>query len=157
MATPFQSIYARFLPKITDYTYLNLSDQEVEDNLETFLKSSIIKFRYCDKLSSRDDNLKLFNEEITEEEQEILAVLMCVEFLTPKLLTDDLLKQTLNSKDYKLYSQANHVKEIRSLRDTFQKEANNLMILYTFNKSKMDGFLWWTMRFLEIVHFLILI
>lgn len=140
MATPYQFIYARFMPKITDYTYLNLTPQEIEDNLETFMKSSIIKFRYCSKLTNRDELLKQFNDELTEEEQEILAVLMCVEFLTPKLLTDDLLKQTLNSKDYKLYSQANHVKEIRSLRDTFQKEANNLMILYTFNKSKMDGF-----------------
>jgi hypothetical protein len=141
MPTSYQSIYGRFTPKITDYTYLNLSDEEIEDNFETFLKSSIIKFRYCDKLGDRDETLKQFNKDLSEEEQEILASLMCVEFLTPKLLTDDLLKQTLNSKDYKLYSQANHVKEIRNLRDTFQKEANNLMILYTFSKSKMDGFL----------------
>lgn len=140
MATSYQSVYARFTPKVTDYSYLNLSEQEIEDNLETFLKSSIIKFRYCDKLSNRDETLKQFNEDLTEEEQEILSILMCVEFLTPKLLTDDLLKQTLNSKDYKLYSQSNHVKEIRFIRDNFQQEANNLMILYTFSKTKMDGF-----------------
>jgi len=140
MATPYEEIYSRFLPKITDYSFVNLTDAEVEDNLETFMKSSVIKFRYCDKLSDRDDTLKQFNLDLTEEEQEIISVLMCVEYLTPKLLTDDLLKQTLNSKDYKLYSQANHAKEIRSLRDKYQQEANNLMILYTFSKSKMDGF-----------------
>jgi hypothetical protein len=66
---------------------------------------------------------------------------MSVEYLTPKLLTDELLKQTLNSKDYSLYSQANQIKEIRELRDTYQQEANNLMILYTFTGSKLDGFL----------------
>ncbi|AZV43721.1 hypothetical protein BAOM_3112 [Peribacillus asahii] len=141
MATSYQDIYARFLPKVTDYSYLNLTNEEVEDNLETFMKSSIIKFRYCNKLSDRDEAVNVFNENLTDEEQEILATLMCVEFLTPKLLTDDLLKQTLNSKDYSLYSQANHIKEIRQLRDIFQKEANNLMILYTFTKSKMDDFL----------------
>ena len=140
MATPYEEIYSRFLPKITDYSFVNLTDAEVEDNLETFMKSSVIKFRYCDKLSDRDDTLKQFNLDLTEEEQEIISVLMCVEYLTPKLLTDDLLKQTLNSKDYKLYSQANHAKEVRSLRDKYQQEANNLMILYTFSKSKMDGF-----------------
>ncbi len=141
MATSYEDIYARFTPKVTDYSYLNLVEDEIEDTLETFLKSSIIKFRYCDKLSDRDETLKQFNEDLTDEEQEILAILMSVEFLTPKLLTDDLLKQTLSSKDYSLYSQANHIKEIRQLRDVFQKEANGLMILYTFSKSKMDGFL----------------
>lgn len=140
MATSYENIYSRFLPKITDYSYLNLTNEEINENLETFLKSSIIKFRYCDKLSDRDETVKQFNKDLTEEEQEILSILMCVEFLTPKILTDDLLKQTLNSKDYRLYSQANHIKEIRTLRETFQKEANNLMILYTFDKSKMDGF-----------------
>ncbi|WP_257984988.1 hypothetical protein [Bacillus sp. T33-2] len=141
MATSYEDIYSRFAPKITDYTFVNLSDTEVEEHFETFLKSSIIKFRYCDKLSDRDETLKQFNKDLTEEEQEILSNLMCVEYLTPKLITDDLLKQTLSSKDYKLYSQANHIKELRELRDQFQKEANNLMILYTFNTSKLDGFL----------------
>lgn len=141
MATSYESIYSRFLPKITDYSFLNLSDEEIKSNLETYLKSSIIKFRYCDKLSDRDEVLKQFNKELTEEEQEIISVLMCVEYLTPKLLTDELLKQSLNSKDYSLYSQANHVKEIRALRDEYQQEANSLMILYTFTKDKMDGFL----------------
>lgn len=141
MATSYELIYSRFIPKITDYTFAVLSDEEVEQHLETFLKSSIIKFRYCDKLSDRDENIKQFNKDISEEEQEILSILMCVEYLTPKLLTDDLLKQTLNSKDYSLYSQANHVKEIRELRDKYQQEANSLMILYTFTKSKLDGFL----------------
>lgn len=141
MATSYQEIYSRFTPKITDYSFVNLSDDEVEEYFETFMKSSIIKFRYCDKLSDRDETLKQFNKDLTDEEQEILSILMCVEYLTPKLLTDDLLKQTLNSKDYSLYSQANHVKEIRELRAKYQQEVNSLMILYTFTKSKMDGFL----------------
>lgn len=141
MATSYEDIYARFTPKITDFHFATLSDFEAEEYFETFLKSSIIKFRYCNKLTDRDENLKQFNKDLTEEEQEILSILMSVEFLTPKLLTDELLKQTLNSKDYSLYSQANQIKEIRELRDKYQQEANSLMILYTFTGSKLDGFL----------------
>jgi hypothetical protein len=141
MATSYEEIYARFTPKITDFSFGNMADDEVEEYFETFLKSSIIKFRYCNKLSDRDETLKQFNKDLTEEEQEILSVLMSVEYLTPKLLTDELLKQTLNSKDYSLYSQANQIKEIRELRDKYKQEANNLMILYTFAGSKLDGFL----------------
>jgi hypothetical protein len=141
MATSYEEIYARFTPKITDFHFANIPDAEVEDYFETFLKSSIIKFRYCNKLNDRDEALKQFNKDLTDEEQEILSVLMSVEYLTPKLLTDELLKQTLNSKDYSLYSQANHIKEIRELRDKYRQEANDLMILYTFTGAKLDGFI----------------
>ncbi|WP_235887836.1 hypothetical protein [Neobacillus paridis] len=141
MATSYQEIYERFTSKITDFYLSNLTDEEAKEYFETFLKSSIIKFRYCNKLSDRDEDLKQFNNDLTDEEKEILSILMIVEYLTPKLLTDELLKQTLNSKDYYLSSQANHIKEIRELRDKYQQEANSLMILYTFNNSKLDGFL----------------
>ncbi|PLR72999.1 hypothetical protein CYJ37_12205 [Bacillus sp. UMB0728] len=104
------------------------------------LKSSIVNFRYCDKLGDRDDSLKQFNLDLSDEEQEILSVLMCVEYLTPKLLTDDLLKQKLNSKDYSLYSQANQIKEIRQVRDDFSSKANSMMMLYTYKATRMDGF-----------------
>jgi hypothetical protein len=141
MATPYQNIYSRFLPKITDYSFVDMLDFDVEEYLETFLKSSIVKFRYCNKLIERNETTKEFVQDLTDEEQEILSCLMTIEYLTPKLLTDDLLKQALNSKDYSMYSQANHIKEIRDLRDVFQNEANNLMILYTFSNNKLDGFL----------------
>jgi len=140
LATSYQDVYSRFLSKITDYNFLNLTENEIEYHLEKFLKSSIVKFRYCNKLSDRDDSIKSFNETLTDEEQEILSVLMCVEYLSPKILTDDLLKQTLSSKDYTLYSQANHIKEVRSIKDSYQKEASSLMILYTYSKTKMSGF-----------------
>lgn len=140
MATSYQHIYERFLPKISDYSFIKMTDDEVEYQLEKYLKSSIVKFRYCQKLSDRNELDKLFNLDLTDEEQEILSILMCVEYLSPKILTDDLLRQTLSSKDYTLYSQANHIKEVRSIKDSFQREANSMMILYTYNKNKMSGF-----------------
>jgi hypothetical protein len=140
VATSYEEVYGRFLPKITDYSFLQLTDSEINEDLEAFLKSSIIKFRHCKKLSKRDELTKKFIEHLTDEEKEILATLMCVEYLTPKILTDDLLKQSLNSKDYSIYSQANHIKEVRELRDVFQSESNQLMISYTLNNLNMDDF-----------------
>ena len=141
MATSYSEIYSRFLPKITNYLFIDLPKEELEDQLYTYLRSSIVKFRYCEKLSKRDDLSQTFNETLTDEEQEILATLMSVEYLTPKLLTDELLQQRLSSKDYTLTSQANHIKEIRSLQDRYSKEAKDLMILYTYKPNKLDGFL----------------
>ena len=118
MATPFREVYERVYNKISDYSFTKLTKDEVEDVLESFLLSALVKFKTCKKdLSDRDLTLKQFNEDLTDEEQEILATLICVEYLTPKLITDELLQQRLSTKDYNLYSQANQIKEIRELRD----------------------------------------
>lgn len=142
MATPFSEIYDRVYNKISDYSFLNLTQNEVEDILESYLLSSIVKFKKCKKdLSNRDQTLKQFNEDLTDEEKEILATLMCVEYLTPKLITSDLLQQRLSTKDYQLYSQANQIKEIREVRDKMKSEANQMMIRYSYSENSLDDLL----------------
>lgn len=142
MATPFNEVYERVYNKISDYSFTKLTQDEVEDVLESFLLSALVKFKTCKKdLSNRDLTLKQFNEDLTDEEKEILATLICVEYLTPKLITDELLQQRLSTKDYNLYSQANQIKEIRELRDKFKSEANQMMINYSYSKKSLDEFL----------------
>lgn len=142
MATPFSEIYDRVYNKISDYSFLNLTQNEVEDILESYLLSSIVKFKKCKKdLSNRNQTLKQFNEDLTDEEKEILATLMCVEYLTPKLITSDLLQQRLSTKDYQLYSQANQIKEIREVRDKMKSEANQMMIRYSYSENSLDDLL----------------
>lgn len=142
MATPFKEVYNKVYNKISDYSFTKLTQDEVEDVLESFLLSALVKFKTCKKdLSNRDLTLKQFNEDLTDEEKEILATLICVEYLTPKLITDELLQQRLSTKDYNLYSQANQIKEIRELRDKFKSEANQMMINYSYSKKSLDEFL----------------
>lgn len=142
MATSYEEIYGRFTAKITDYSFLNLTQDDLDKILESLLKSSVVKFRRCKKnLSDRDNSLKQFNEDLTDEEQEIIAQLMIVEYLTPKIVTADLLQQTLSSKDFRLYSQANHIKEIKDLRNTMRNEANQMMTQYTYFNGNLDDLL----------------
>lgn len=142
MATSYEEIYSRFLPKVTDYSLAKMTDQDLKSHLDGYLKSAITKFiKYCDKLSDRDESLRQFNEDLSDEEQEILSLLMCVEFLLPRTLTDELLKRRLSTKDYNLHSPASHMSQIRELRNDFQKEIKRLINLYTFKNDKMDEFL----------------
>lgn len=141
MATPYSSVFDRFLNKVTDYSFLNLSEEELERNFKSYLSSAIVHFRRCKKdLFNTDETLELFNEDLTPEEQEIIARLMVVEYLSPKLITSDLLQQTLNSKDFRLYSQANHIKEIRELRNIMRKESTQMMMEYSYQHTSMDDF-----------------
>jgi hypothetical protein len=140
MATPFSDVYAFFTGKISDYSFLKLTQIELEDNLENYLNSASVKFRRCKKdLSDKDKTNNQFNIDLSDEEKEILSTLMIVEYLSPKLVTSDLLQQQLGTKDYKLYSQANHIKEIRELRDVYRKEANQLMMDYSYLNGSLDG------------------
>lgn len=142
MATPYSQIYSRFLAKISDYSFVSLTQEELEANLETFLNSAIVQFRRCKKsLYLRDNVAKTFDEDLTDEEQEILSKFMVVEYLTPKLVTADLLQQTLSSRDFKLYSQANHIKEIRDLRNEMKNEVIKMMTEYTYFNFNMDDML----------------
>lgn len=142
MATPYKEIYDRVYHKISDYSFLKLTESEVEDILKKYLLSAIIKFKCSKKdLSDRDETLNQFNQDLTDEEKEILATLLCVEYLTSHLITSDLLKPRLGTKDWNLYSQANHIKEIREIRNQMKSEANQMMINYSYSKNSLDDLL----------------
>ena len=141
MSTPFSNVYSYFMPKIEDYNFLQLNKEDLESVLEPLLLTSIIKFKKCKKdLSKRDILSKSFIEDLSDEEVNILAQLMTVEYLTPKLLTADLVEQQVSTNEYKTYSQANHIKEIKSLRDMMQYEASKLITSYTYSENKMSDF-----------------
>ena len=78
-----------------------------------------------------------YDEDLTELEQEIVANMMVVEWINPILYHSDLLEQRLGSKDFQMYSQGNHVKELKDLKKETQSEINSLLVKYT---TKTTGF-----------------
>lgn len=133
MATLYSSIYDVALSKITDYTFLNLTQVEIEDILEKYLKSAIVKFKFCKKdLTNRDEINKQFNETLTDEEIEILATLLTIEWLNPQILSLEKLKQNFSSREFSLFSSANTLRELLNLRNELKKEANDLIAFYYY-------------------------
>lgn len=133
MATPYNSIYESFLQKVQDYSFVSFSQDELETELAGYLKNAIPKFRRCKvNLSSRDEVAKQFTFDLTAEEIEILANMMVVEYLKPKVVSTENLKQTLSDKDFKMYSQANHIKELLSLYKIMKSEVEKMIVDYTY-------------------------
>lgn len=139
MPTPFSDIYDRFLRKVSDYSLVNLTNEELDTLLADYLTSAIPKFRKCRKDLSLQTSSQ-FDEDLTGDEQEILATLMILEWISPRIYTIELLKQSLGSKDWQLYSQANHLKELRSLRSDIENELDRMMIDYSYSVGKVDDF-----------------
>jgi hypothetical protein len=120
--TSFQEVYDYFLSKITTYNeYINLTQEELEVELNQLLKVSLSECVSFKDISA-DYILNEFNRDLTDLEMNIISYNMVVHYLSPKINNIEILKQSLSSKDYEIYSQANHLKELMNLRrDSIQQ------------------------------------
>lgn len=133
MATPYSIIYDRASAKITDYDLALVSDDDLQLMFRGWLKSAIAKFRKCTSdLSDRDDELNIFNVDLVDEEIEILALLIVAEWLESQVNSVTLTHQIFGGKEEKFYAQANHLAELKALRDGTRTEARKLMRDFTY-------------------------
>lgn len=131
--TPYETIYKRFLQKITDFKLLELSEPEVMEMLYGFLLSAISKFKKCaNDLSERDDESKTFSVTLLDIEIEILSILMVVEWLEPQLNSVLYTSQFFGGKDEKFFAQANQLDKLMALKETNERKARKLMRDYTY-------------------------
>lgn len=134
--TNLHELYDIFLSNITDYRILALNPEEINDTLYGYFKSARAKFYRCKKdLSVVKNDLtgeEFISDELSYFEMEILANLMLVAHITPQLLSSENLKQSLSDKDFKIYSQANQLREIRLLLEGLASKAKRMITEYTF-------------------------
>ncbi|MCK9319419.1 hypothetical protein [Methanoculleus sp.] len=139
MSTPYTTIYVSFLNKVSDQYLANMSDTDLNLQMFKYLNSSVPKFKKCKQdLSLRTVANDGFEKDLTDEEIEILANLMVVEWLRPQINNLELLKQSLGTKDFQLFSQANHLKELQALRKDTQYEISRLLVDYSYNNNSLD-------------------
>lgn len=131
--TSYETIYNRALSKIEDPMLIQLPEEDFESMLHGWLTSAIAKHRKCTHdLSDRDDELRQFNVDLTDIEQEILAILMVREWLAPQLNSVTLTSQVFGGKEEKFYAQSNHLSELRELDERLRLEAQQLSRDYTY-------------------------
>lgn len=133
MSTPYSSIYNVFLSKVNDYNLGNLTDTDMQSVMFYWMRSATTKFKQCRQdLTQRDDVNDNFTADLSDEEIEIIACLMAVEWITPKVLDDTVLKQKMSDKDFQIFSSANQLKTNKDVRDGFREEAKFLIKQYTY-------------------------
>lgn len=127
-------IYDEFLRKIKDYKILKMTDEDIKDVLLGYYKSAVATFYKCKKdLSTEVTNGETYiKSNITDFEKKIIISLMLIEHITPRLISDEKMEQTLNDKDFKIYSQANQLREVRLLLEGMESKSEKLITKYTF-------------------------
>lgn len=132
--TYLTELYELFLSKVSDYGFLKITEEELEEDLLGYLKSATAKFYKC-KSSLKvieEDGVKRFEDELHPFELEILTTLMLVEYLKPQVLSSEVLKQSLSDKDFKIYSQANQLQQLNLTYRMLRMEAGKLITEYTY-------------------------
>jgi hypothetical protein len=135
MATPYSDVINVFLGKIDDYDIIKFTDIQKEEIITGYLISACVRFKKACKvdLFDRDEILKQFNQSIDDEIIDILAETMIVEWLKPKVLSTENIKNFLNANDYKIAaSPANLLKETRETLEMCKKESKRLINNYSF-------------------------
>ncbi|MWV44967.1 hypothetical protein GRF59_15195 [Paenibacillus sp. HJL G12] len=136
MGTQFEDIYDVFLSQISDSIFL---EKDSDDNLKyRYLLNSIPRFKKCRQdLSKRDS--ESFDEALNDEDILILGTLMVVEYLNPLIISIENLKQFMSSKDFSMTSQAAHLKQLSDIREIKRKEADKLILDYTYNNGNLGN------------------
>ena len=162
--TSFSFIYDSFLSKITDDMYLELTELDTFRMLEQLLLSAIEKFEFprinlwdydlfeisdittYNGVESNHQDFEAFiyeggcfNNLLTHEEINILAVYMIVEWLSQQLASVENTRMKYSGSDFKFTSQANHMTKILQLKKDYEREGFHLQRLYKRRIPDKDG------------------
>lgn len=153
--TSFALVYDSFLSKLTDDMYLELNELDTYRMLEELLLSAIEKFEfprinlqdyellgvidqtiYNGAESNNQDVTAIiyqdgyFNNYLTHQEINILAIYMVVEWLSQQLASIENTRMKYSGSDFKFTSQANHMAKILQLKKDYQREGFHMQRLY---------------------------
>ena len=164
MNTNFSLVYDSFLSKITDDMYMQLDELDTYRMLEQLLLSAIEKFQFP-RIDLKDYEIieisdvriyngveskyvdveaiiyqgGCFNNELTHEEINILAVYMIVEWLSQQLASVENTRMKYSGADFKFTSQANHMQKLLQLKKDYEREGFHLQRLYKRRVSDNNG------------------
>lgn len=131
--TSYTDIFNIFLNKISDIKLLDMDDNDINQMLTSWMTSAISKIKKCKSdLSTRDDEIQMFDEDLLDIEKEIIATAMVKEWLEPQLNSTLYTNQFFGGKEEKFYAQANQLEKLQALSRKVQLEARKLARDYSY-------------------------
>ena len=176
--TQFSAVYNRFLGKITDDLYLELTPEDTVRDLQNLLLDAIPGFEFPrknlynytievkevseDESASEDfilgtvwgdvEDINIseipkvlvdkshFKCELTEEEINILALLMKQGWVQRQVTSIENTRMKYSGSDFKMTSQANHLSKLLALLTETRRDSFHMQRLYKRRKIADDGY-----------------
>ena len=136
--TSYEKVYGRFLNSTTDFNLADLDDLTLNDMLNEWLHSAIVKARTSSDLSFNDAN-EAFNNDLSDLDIEILAMGMRLAWLDQRINSTEYVNLFVGGKEEKFYSPSSQLSELRALRADTLREMQQLHTYHTYtNDSYFD-------------------
>ena len=160
--TSFAEVYNRFLGKITDDMYLELTPEDTMRDMQNLLINAIPGFEFPRKviddfiinvvekpaaLVSAGDFVigesipgmvlveqSYFVSKLSSEEINILAILMLEGWVQRQVSSIEVTRMKYSGPDFKMTSQANHLSKLMSLLKEIQRQSLHMQRLYKRRK-----------------------
>ena len=141
MATPLQDVYDAFLSKIeADDWMLTEEENVVTEDWRMLLNAAIMQFRYPRVSLDYDKESAIFTDTLGNNEIQILANLMKLEWIRRCISTWDNIRQLYSDKDF---SQANFLDKLNKTGEQVRDECRLMLDRYgrstNYKPSKLFG------------------
>ena len=162
--TSFITIYSSFWGRVTDDMYLELTKEDTLEMLQDLLINGLPRFEFprfdifdyelgtWQGLGTyqgvESDNKEVpvsgwvggtFNYGLTDEEINIIALNMVIEWLAQQLDTTENTREKFSGSDFKFTSQANHMAKLKVLIDAHKQDSVHLQRIYKRRRFTAEG------------------
>ena len=167
MGTLFASVYNRFLGKITDDMYMELTPKDTIKDLQNLLIDAIPGFEFprkkldyiiLERPTTKDtanihgfiiedenengyEDASYFEVDLNSEEINILAILMMNNWLQRQITSIENIRMKYSGTDFKMTSQANHLSKLLALSAETQRQSLHMQRLYKRRRTDKEGYI----------------
>lgn len=145
MSIPYDSFLGAFLSKISEYDFISLPDEDRNAIVDGYMKRAVAAFKKNCKYalsSNADDESREFAVDIPETDADelidIISEGMVVQWLKPYVYKQELLENTLNTRDFTTYSPAELLHRVGEAYEKAQRDYTQAIREYSYNNGKLS-------------------
>ena len=144
MSVSYDVFAGAFLSKITEYTFIQIPDENRTVIIDDYMKRAIPRFAKVCKydLTVFDDDVREFSVDIPldalDEIVDIVSEGMLEQWMKPYVYRQENLENVLNTKDFTTYSPAELLLRIGNAYAKVQRDYTNMIREYSYNHGDLS-------------------
>lgn len=140
MSVSYDLFTGAFLAKISEFEFLQLPAADRTNLVDGYMKRAVAEFKHIcvyDLMNAMNDETREFAIDIEDDDiDEIVNIVsegMVVQWLKPYIYRQELLENTLNTKDFTTYSPAELLMRVGNAYKDSQKDYLQMTREYSYN------------------------
>lgn len=134
--TPVQDIYKRFLSQIGTDILPELEQEIAEEIMYGYLENALCEFDDCSEDLTIEDGYII--ADLTSSDKLLIADIMVLYWLQPKINTEEILKVAITDGDYTKKSTATMLDKLLKLEEKMMKRVNRKKIRRSWKNKRLN-------------------